>query len=64
MRQTLEGFMEGVLEGTLEAVLRESIENIVENLEKIVPRPSKIEARGLQNRARSLPRRNFLRRLT
>ena len=51
--------MEGVLEGTLEAVLRENIAKSVENLEKIVPRPSKIEARGLQNRARSPPRRNF-----
>ena len=56
--------MEGVLEGTLEAVLRENIEKTVENLEKIIPRPSKIEARGLQNRARSLPRRDFLRHLT
>ena len=51
--------MEGVLEGTLEAVLRESIENTVENLEKIVPRPSKIEPWGLQNRAWSPPRRIF-----
>ena len=47
--------MEGVLEGTLEAVLRESIEKTVENLEKIMPRPSKIEAQGLQNRAWSSP---------
>ena len=30
-----------------------------ENLEKSVPEPSKIDARGLQNRARSLPRRIF-----
>ena len=30
-----------------------------ENLAKIVPRPSKIEAQGLQNRAWSLPRCNF-----
>ena len=34
-----------------------------ENLGKIDPRPSKIEARGLQNRAWSPPRRHFYKTL-
>ena len=36
-----------------------NIPKACENLEKIDLRPSKIEARGLQNRTRSPPRRNF-----
>ena len=39
--------------------LRRNEQNNFENLAKIVPEPSEIDPRGLQNRARSPPRRNF-----
>ena len=41
----------------------ENLAKMCENLIKMVPRPSKIELWGLQNRAWSPPRRHFLRTL-
>ena len=50
----LQGFLEEILQGCPKTC---------ENLEQIVPRPSKIEPWGLQNRAWSPPRRHFYKTL-
>ena len=50
------GLLEGLLRGT-------TWPKTCENIAKIVPRPSKIEPWGLQNRAWSPPRRHFYKTL-
>ena len=47
------------LEGVLEERLRGNVPKNLRKSRKIIPRPSKIEPRGLQNRAWSPPRRHF-----